>query len=524
MRRLIDLLAPLGIAVLVGVFVAYQMGKALPGKPSYYIAAGVVLILAHLVLRWEDVSRVVGRRQMRYGGNALLLSLAVLVVLVAINALLARHDKRWDLTKNARHSLSDQTRKVLDNLKQDVTIWYFQRSSAMEGAEDRMKLYTQASSRVKVEFVDPFSNPAKANAMDVRGPWPILVVEQGSKRERVNNDSEQDITNALIKLTHERKKTVCFVEGEGERDPDDTGERGFSAAKDALVKSQYEVKKVLLVRAKGVPDDCTVVAVAAPEKDPLAQVVDEVRAFVKKGGKALVFLEPPFKDETSNLNGMLKEWNIETGHDVVVDASGVGQLFGAGPTTPIVAQYPWHEITKDFRVMTAFDTARSVEPGKAAIDGVSVQPLLQTSNMSWAESDLTLKDPVELNEGKDRRGPITLGVAATVRVVAPSPAPSPSPSPTDAPEKKPEGRVVAVGDADFASNLMLGFQGNRDLFLNMVAWLSEDVDLISIRPREADDNKMFLTRSQQLWVLILALAVIPGLFVVLGVINWWQRR
>ena len=84
--------------------------------------------------------------------------------------------------------------------------------------------------------------------------------------------------------------------------------------------------------------------------------------------------------------------------------------------------------------------------------------------------------------------------------------------------------MVAIGDADFASNALLGFQGNRDFFLNVVAWLAEDADLISIRPREPEDQRMFLTQTQQQSIAFVALLLLPGLFVALGVWTWWKRR
>jgi ABC-type uncharacterized transport system involved in gliding motility auxiliary subunit len=212
-----------------------------------------------------------------------------------------------------------------------------------------------------------------------------------------------------------------------------------------------------------------------------------------------------------------------------VDVSPVGQLFGTGALTPIASSYPFHEITRDFRVMTAFHTARTAEAGKATVDGVTAQNLLQTSPASWAESDLALKEPIEMNEGKDRKGPVALGAVVTIKT-APSPSPSPaaspsaSPSPAEAPPAPPEGRVVVLGDSDFASNALLGFQGNQDFFLNTVAWLAQDPDLISIRPKEPEDQRMFLTQQQQWNVRIIALLLIPGAFVVMGIAAWWKRR
>jgi ABC-type uncharacterized transport system involved in gliding motility auxiliary subunit len=84
--------------------------------------------------------------------------------------------------------------------------------------------------------------------------------------------------------------------------------------------------------------------------------------------------------------------------------------------------------------------------------------------------------------------------------------------------------VVAVGDADFASNSLLGFQGNQDFFLNSVAWLAEDADLISIRPKEPENQALFLSRAVTQNVAWAALVILPGFFVVAGIASWWRRR
>jgi ABC-type uncharacterized transport system involved in gliding motility auxiliary subunit len=267
--------------------------------------------------------------------------------------------------------------------------------------------------------------------------------------------------------------------------------------------------------------------VSGPEKDLLPEATSALREYVKAGGKLLALDDAPLKGATPNYDALLKEWNVETGQDVVVDVSGMGQLFGAGEFTPIAMSYPYHEITKDFRVMTAFHMARSMQAGTGTVEGVSAQNLLETSRDSWGETDLSLRGSVAFDEGKDKKGPVSLGVVVTVRGKTPEPAPTPSPSPgAEAPEtpKAKEGRVVALGDADFASNALLGFQGNQDFFLNVVAYLAEDQDLISIRPKEPDDQRMFLTQGQKQNVAWLALVVLPGLFVVLGAMTWWRRR
>jgi gliding motility-associatede transport system auxiliary component len=527
--RIIDGLSPLGVLVILGAKVWEMTASKFPGKYEYYLIAGLALIAAHVLLRWEDIVRGLGRRQMMYGGNTLVLGAAVLFLLGLANYFANKYSKRWDFTKSQRYSLSDQTKKMVKGLKDEVSLLYFQRASEVGPGRDRLVQMQQLSPKLKVEFVDPIATPGRAREYDVSSV-PTLVVARGPKREKIGNDSEQDVVNALIKVTRESQKTVCFVTGEGERDLEDFGPRGLNGFKDALTKSQYQTRKLLLVREPKVPGDCSLVVLPGAEKDLEDQAIGALRSYVQGGGRLLVLLEPEFKEPTPKLVALLKEWNLEAGPDLVLDFSLRNQLSNTGPETPLAENYPFHEITKDFRPATAFHSARSVKAGTGGAPGITAQNLVETSPDSWADVDYRGQKELRFDQGKDQQGPVSLGAVATVSVSSPSPSPSPAASPaaspTPAPEEAPkkEGRVVAMGDSDFASNGLLGFIGNRDFALNTVAWLAEDPDLIAIRPKEPDDQRLFLTRGQQQFVALLALVLLPVAFVVWGGASWWRRR
>jgi ABC-type uncharacterized transport system involved in gliding motility auxiliary subunit len=107
-------------------------------------------------------------------------------------------------------------------------------------------------------------------------------------------------------------------------------------------------------------------------------------------------------------------------------------------------------------------------------------------------------------------------------VTATAPADSSKPESADAP--KPETRVAVVGDSDFGSNGVLGIQGNRDLFMNIVGWLSQQENLISIRPREASDRRITLTATQQNWIVATAMLFVPAGVFGAGILTWLRRR
>ena len=176
--RMIDLLAPLGVLVAAGAFIAERYGR-LPARLAPWLAAGAALALLHLVLRWESVSRSVGRRQMRHGGNSAALILVVAGILAAVNYIAYRRPLKKDFTKGQRYSLSDQTKKLVGGLSDDVRILYFQRAGEAAGGDTRIRQYEALSPRLKAEFVDPYEKPARAREYDAKGPWPIIVVERG---------------------------------------------------------------------------------------------------------------------------------------------------------------------------------------------------------------------------------------------------------------------------------------------------------------------------------------------------------
>ncbi len=79
-----------------------------------------------------------------------------------------------------------------------------------------------------------------------------------------------------------------------------------------------------------------------------------------------------------------------------------------------------------------------------------------------------------------------------------------------------------VGSSRWIANGFLRFNGNRDLFMNMMNWLSSDEDLISIRPKEPEDRRLNMTARQMAMVFYASVVVIPLLIVVAGVGVWWN--
>src|SRR5207248_2632507 len=141
---------------------------------------------------------------------------------------------------------------------------------------------------------------------------------------------------------------------------------GYSRVVAALKNDNFEVAKAAIAQEGKVPDDATVLVVAGPKTDYLPQELDLIRGYLAKGGKLLLMVDPPERADSpalTNLIAFAKEWGVNVGNDIVLDQSGMGQVFGTGPEAPIAMSYPSHPITEKFgSVMTAFRLARSASP------------------------------------------------------------------------------------------------------------------------------------------------------------------
>ncbi len=544
LNRIFGFLGWAGSLLVFAAVLAWLVAPDLETVRRTLALAGLACILVYGAAHWRQVGRSFERRQTRYGALAGTSILLVAAIVVGLNYVLARQNLRWDLTAGGQYSLSDQTRQVLDTLAGPVRIIVFAREPDFPRYRDRLDEYAYQTSRVTVDYVDADRQPMLARQYEVQ-TYGTIVFEYEGRVERVESDSEQDLTNALITVVEGAEQTVYFLEGHGEKAHAGTDRDGYGTVSAALALDNFEVESLVLAQQGAVPDDATVVVAAGPQTDLLPGEVNALRAYLDGGGKLLLLLDPPITGDDpapEGLLGLVREWGIEAGADVVVDASGVGQLFGADASVPVAASYPFHPITERFNLLTAYPLARSVTAASGAPDGRIAQPFIETGPQSWREMDIDslATGQVELDEeGGDRPGPVSIGMAVS------APAPSPAEAADDAAggaagegdggadgdaadgggeDATPETRLAVIGDSDFASNAVVGIQGNRDMFLNTVNWLAQQENLISIRAREPEDRRLTLTASAQSRLFWLSVLLLPAAILGAGVYTWMSRR
>ncbi|WP_414575524.1 GldG family protein [Anabaena sp. CCY 9402-a] len=542
------------------------------------------IIICGLWVAWQSQrSQWWKRRSTQAGTNALVATLAVLLIVGLINFLATRYQVRTDLTDTQLFTISPQSQELVRNLKQPIKLWVF---DVNQNPQDRELLanYRRQSSKFQFEYVDPQGRPGLAEKFGVKD-YGEVYLEAGDKRQLVQSVnvnerlSEIKLTNKLQQLYSDRIAKVYFLQGHGEH-PITTGEGGMSQAIQGLSDKNYTASPLSLTDNPKVPDDADVVVVAGPKRELFDAEVKALQAYLNGGGNVLLMVDP---NTNPNLNSLLQEWGVRLDDRLAVDVSGAG--VGLGPAAPIVRDYGQHPITQDFRDGISFyRLARPLEITPVA--GVQSTPLLQTKPYpdSWAESDLQ-SEKLEFNPDKDLKGPLTLGVALsktipakptaiTAPTTSPTPqtqaspttspttlptpqnqaspttsptpqnqaSPTPSPttlptpqtqaSPTEAPQaeqpsEKPatESRLVVIGNSDFVTDRIFQQQLNGDVFLNSVTWLSQqDQQPLSIRPKEPKNRRITMSAAQANFLTLSSVIVLPLIGFITAVAIWWKRR
>jgi ABC-type uncharacterized transport system involved in gliding motility auxiliary subunit len=450
-------------------------------------------------------------RQTKYGAYAGIYLLVVLAILVVVNILANRYNKSFDTTSNKRYSLSEQTQKIVKGLKQNATITYYNQSTHFQEGKDLLDEYANLSTKIHVAYVDPDKSPELARAAGIRN-FGTAVVQVGAKKEIAKDLTEEGITGAFIRDLKGTTRTVCFVTGSGEHQIDNTERDGLSHFKDLLARDEYQSRSIDLLQQSVVPADCTTVVIAGPTHDYQQPEIDAIKTYVEGGGRALFMLDPPIQFGSSEIAGndaltsVLESWGVTLDKNMILDLNPVGQLAGLGPQVVLVTTYASQPIVSDMRgSAVGIPLSRSLDikdTGKT-----SVQKLFDSSGSSLATSNLSSPE-VSVADPRNRKGPFTIAAAGTYNTGKPNS----------------EGRFVVVGSSSWAANRFLGFNGNGDLALNAINWLSSDEDLISIRPKPPEDRRITMTRAQLILVRTVSQFVLPLIVVIAGTMVWWKRR
>ena len=429
---------------------------------------------------------------------------ALLAALVALLAFFAQEYRfQHDLTQNARNTLSQQTRELLGKLPGPIRITVFATRQDARGdtrklARDFLAPYQHAKPDLSFTFVDPREDPQQTQAAGVRVNGE-LVIEYNRKTEHLTSYTEETFVNALMRLARSSERLVMVLTGHGERRIDGIANHDLGEFGKQLAAKGFKTASLNLALAQEVPANAALLVIAAPQVDLQPGEVEKIKQYLQKGGNLLWLIDP---EPLHGLQPIAEMLGLVLGPGVVVDPDA--QQFNASPAMAIAASYdPRHPITADFHLNSVFPFARQIEAGEGG--DWHVTNLIEVAPRGWVETG-RLDNKITFNKMRDIPGPINIAVALERGV-----------------EDRAQ-RVVVVGNGNFLANTFLGNGGNIDLGVNIINWLANDDNLITLQPRPTIDGELDLGRGAQYLILYGFLILLPLVFAGTGVAIWWRRR
>lgn len=498
------------------------------------VGALLILSLGGLInFYWTSLKS----RTTAFGVNSFITAALVISIVGVLNFLMSKQSWKLDLTKEKKHTLSDQTVKLIKDLKKPVKVVLFAKMNQKEEFRALLENYKGLNpTKFDIEYTDPDKEPARAKQLNIKKFGTLYVsvindVKPASKDKtpdgkeievpsqaitkdtRIEEVTEEKLTNALIKLLKQKTQILCAITGHGEKSFDSKEADGLSTMKQGLLDQAYEVREVNLTQEGKIPEACDAISIMGPNKAFFEQEIKLIDAYLTAGGHAVIALDLELKgqDLSVELLKLLEKWYVKVYPALIVDP--LSRMFGVDASVPIIPTFSkTNAITKDFEGQCYFPFTRPLEVMTGAPATLKVEWIAQTTPKSWGEFDLKElgQGRVSYAEGKDKIGPLTVAIAIDGK-------------PTDSKSEK-STRIVVFGSSQVGSNNYSRFGGNSDLFLNSVSWTMEDDSLISIRGKDAEAGKVELSRNSGRVIFLLTVIVIPLLVAISGIVIWVFRR
>lgn len=474
------------------------------------IAAAGIALLTSLIFDRKVYFEFFTLRTTKHGMNMGALILIAFALAICVNYVSVRHNKTWDVTTEKLNSLSDQSLGILKGLDSDVEFKIFYKGAAAlddrQNIRQSISIFQENSPKVKIRFIDSYveNNLAQeylSTLPDKDQQAAFLFVDYKGKKIRIDAPyGEEQITSALVKATRREQKKIYFLSGHSERELTSEGQQGLKAFSDDLTTSSYVFEELNLTEKSAVPADAAMVAVIGPKAPLLDSEIAVLKKYIEGGGHVLLAVDP---GERHNLSQLTRWMGVDFKNNFVIyldpaTAQATGTALGVvfDPNNPITSAFPVG------KTLTVFDLASELSVDVSKPESIEISELIQSSPSSFALKELK----GEVRTPKETKSfPLMMDVKGKIG------------------DSKSDFHAVVVGDSDFMTNRLFAAGSNRDLALNAFASLTDQSDLISVRPRQAAASKIFLTSSARVGMILAGISL-PIFLLLLSAFFWVKRR
>lgn len=502
-------IAGLGLAVTMGAlnghFLAWHFAM---GALSLASIAGSLLWLGEVRLRDFLASSVY--------------TVFFILCCATVYLLSANRHQRFDLTTDARHTLTGQTISILNRFPGDhlIRMELFLPAKDHFAAEKYLETYRSQNGRFVYQLYDPRRDldvAAKLGTIPKEGLFYLTVFNAMGEPIRRTDGTldlasplrEHTLTNALARVVSDQQETIYWSAGLGEKRVDGTAD-SLTQLAEAIAAGAVDVKEFRLMEGR-IPQDISVLVIAGPQRDLSDFDLELLRNYLDEGGKLFLLLDPMFEQRIPmpNFDALLNHLGLEMPNAFVIDPLSVSATRVTTTPQAIWVRHPISLATN--RVPFLLDRARPIRSFGAADPLRKLEGILVTSEQCWAEDVNAIRsfrrptppdDPEEI-------GVQILAVSVTRE--------------TPGGRFGREMRVVLIGDSEAFTDRQLAANGDAAAFFTQsVNWLREREDLLQIPPRFLTATPVSINRTT-FWTMLGAF-MLAGLVITVGGTTWAMAR
>jgi len=474
--------------------------------PFYWVIIGLVVffLLAAFLFDRKFYTEFLSMKTTKHGMNMGVMILLVFAIIFMVNFIGARNVKTFDFSQAKRNTLSDQSVKLLNSLKEPLKVRFFYHEKEKESEENRrafrelIRKYQDVTSLISLEFVEINERPDLAEEYGIKQGKGIVFLEYNKKKQSIEKIDEQDMTQALIRVMSDKSKKMYFTEGHGEFSlSDSSSAKGMGRLKTVLESKNYQVANLTLAQTGKVPDDADAVAIVSADQGFLEHETKALTEYAKNGGNLILGLEPKNK---SGLDAWVKSFGLELQNDYLISVSntplpkGITFAFQYSGTSEITKAFPKNQVA-------LFFLPQSIKKLATAPATITYDELVKVGP---AVSMVDIKAPMPKDEGN-----YTSVYYAKGKLTA---------------DSSKEFQLILFGDADIFTNDLLDANMNKDLVSNSFSQLAKDDNLISISPKELTKTEIDPSQSKQAFFYFGIVIPLPIIMLISAIVIWYRRR
>lgn len=475
-------------------------------------------------------------RKFKYGSLATALTAIFIVVVIAFNMVLSvlsdTYAWSFDLTSTDLYSMSDNSKQVVNSLEDGIEIKitiFYPEQEYPEIFGETIKRFSNLSDKISYKYIDPEKNPGELDqyTQDENGQQytvePGAVVVECGKRMRVFNLAdyatvdeetgavtiylEERLLAGVLYVSKEQAPIVYLVGGHGES--------GAEALASIMVQNGAQVEEIQLTNENYTfSAHSKVMIICNPQKDFSETEIRKIEDFLNNDnnfGRNLMYFSSADAPKLPNIEKLIESWGIRMNDEIIHDDKN-GYLKN---TDIFAAAFTSEEILNSSTIVSSdanprVALTRSLDLLFEEHDLYKTQKLITSSDIAYARKPGTVVDEIGQQEG-EKNGVYTLAaLAMKYKYVNNLPVQS---------------YMFVSGSTQMLEATHLNYTGNAELLMKLYKiMVDEQDDTIVAAQKYMSSKTANVTAPQMNTMAIIVLAIIPVIFLILGLIVYIRRR